>query len=111
MYNFWLTLFILFHEVCWSNTLDDMSTRMVNGTKVALGVFPFVVVIEDQSGFPLCSGSLISPGHVLSAAHCFLSNLAGVFYVVAGDIVPARKPQDKAPSSKQILRVAKRMSR
>lgn len=69
---------VLAHPI---TTVDAITTpsiiqpRIIGGTDVAAGTFPFLVSLLGQFGGHSCGGSLIAPDIVLSAAHCI--NLMG----------------------------------
>ncbi|KAL1124422.1 hypothetical protein AAG570_001050 [Ranatra chinensis] len=45
--------------------------RIVNGVETAVNEFPFMAAIIDRiSRFQFCGGSIITPYHALTAAHC-----------------------------------------
>jgi len=58
------------------------STRVVGGTAVRQGAWPWVVALgytNPQGGYSyLCGGALISSQHVVTAAHCVNGNLKTV---------------------------------
>ncbi|KAJ8676185.1 hypothetical protein QAD02_011971 [Eretmocerus hayati] len=50
-----------------------VNTRIVDGSQTEIGEFPWVALLEYESGSELkliCGGTLISNWHVLTAAHC-----------------------------------------
>src|SRR5437667_173512 len=53
---------------------------IVNGMPAPPGAYPEVVALlrlENGSSRPLCSGTLIAPAAVLSAAHCVVDDRTG----------------------------------
>jgi trypsin len=51
----------------------EASKRIANGGEAELGQFPFVVQIcKDDS--TICTGTLLTPNMVLTAAHCFFDD-------------------------------------
>ena len=51
----------------------DIDTRVVNGIPVDPAAYPWFTVLK-RNGRLFCGGSLISPNHVLTAAHCWLNS-------------------------------------
>ncbi|KAL1124425.1 hypothetical protein AAG570_001053 [Ranatra chinensis] len=52
----------------WANKVQ---TRVVNGTETAINEFPFMAAVIDRKGqYMFCGGSIITPYHALTAAHC-----------------------------------------
>jgi secreted trypsin-like serine protease len=60
-----------------------LKPKIINGTRCAAGDSPLVaIVINNRSGQGLCTGTMITPTTVLTAAHCFFDVTGGG--VVAG---------------------------
>ncbi|KAH7696464.1 prostasin-like protein, partial [Aphelenchoides avenae] len=56
---------------CGRVPLDDaLESRVVGGHAPAEGNWPFLVYVQDDAESISCSGSIIGPLHVLTAAHC-----------------------------------------
>lgn len=64
-----------------SQSIDSISTRIVGGTQVTAGAFPYFVHLFN----PTCGGSLIYPDIVLTAAHC-TSFVGRIVYIGASTI-------------------------
>nr|AHY81285.1 trypsin precursor [Lygus lineolaris] len=49
----------------------DSGSRIINGTEVnGVSKYPFMVSMQYPGGGHFCGGSIISPIHILTAAHC-----------------------------------------
>jgi hypothetical protein len=46
------------------------STKVINGRSIDASQYPEVVMLGDENGRPLCSGTFITDDAVLTAAHC-----------------------------------------
>jgi secreted trypsin-like serine protease len=55
--------------------IERVNRRIIDGKPVPQGKYPWLVMIstEGTKGSGICTGSLISDRHILTAAHCFLS--------------------------------------
>ncbi|KAE8604440.1 hypothetical protein XENTR_v10014714 [Xenopus tropicalis] len=71
----------------------DGDVRIVGGMRCELGQCPWQVLIRNNRGFGFCGGSLISSRWVLSAAHCFESQIP--HHVTIGDYDTYRRDMDE----------------
>lgn len=56
---------------------DLLSSRIINGAAATVNQFPWHAQITGylrNNQTTLCGGALVSPTHVLTAAHCVISN-------------------------------------
>ncbi|XP_063976921.1 chymotrypsin-2-like [Diachasmimorpha longicaudata] len=68
------------HQILWTNIFVIIFSavtarapqRIVNGNHAASGEFPFIVSLrfDFRDNKHICGGSIISPKHILTAAHC-----------------------------------------
>ena len=83
------------HKLMQAANLADFGTRIVGGTGVPNGKYPFMtaLVIESTGGSTaLCGGSLIDPDSVLTAAHC-LEDARSVDVVVGRTVLSQSQGQ------------------
>jgi len=59
---------LVFDESCQCGVAPN--TKIVNGEETVPGSLPWMVSLEDESGFYYCGGSIISSRYILTAAHC-----------------------------------------
>lgn len=82
------------------------TTRIVGGSKVPYGAFPWQAEIKvKRNNYEThhCGGAVISPRHVLTAAHCVISHQMSDYVVILGDHELDRKdPQENRFSVKKI---------
>jgi secreted trypsin-like serine protease len=89
-----------------------VSAQVTGGTAVPQGKYPFAVSLHMRGatlGF-LCSGSLVGPSHVLTAAHCTIDPISGApfppsaYTVVVGQV--DRTTTRCRPCQKRVTAVA-----
>lgn len=65
---------------------------VVGGQPASPDEYPSTVAVTDPSGDPFCSGTLVAPDVVVTAAHCIDSGGPSDVRVVYGHAVPAKAP-------------------
>ena len=78
-------------------------TRIINGVNTEVNEYPWMVTIHLSSGHH-CGGSILSPWHVLTAAHCFPDWRPASRYSV---IVGEHDLSDSQESETETIAVAK----
>lgn len=53
---------------------ESEQSRVVNGRKIDITAAPYMVQIVSKSGLFMCSGAIIGQQHVLTPAHCAISD-------------------------------------
>jgi trypsin len=88
-----------------SSASSAPSPEVIGGTPVAQGGFPYAVFIQAATGggaFQACTGSVIAPTVILTAAHCVFANTTGpllaasAFSVVTGTV---NRPSGTPPAN------------
>uniref|UniRef100_A0A0K8RIB5 Putative serine protease n=1 Tax=Ixodes ricinus TaxID=34613 RepID=A0A0K8RIB5_IXORI len=73
---------------CGRNVVRSLPRYIVGGWRAEIGDFPWQVLVAvrrfNMDKIVLCGGSIITPGTVLTAAHCLRRIILEDSYVVAG---------------------------
>ena len=67
---------------------DQVSTRIVGGSRAPYGAFPWQAHIKVRRGgywVHHCGGAVVSPQHIVTAAHCMVTHDRDQYLVVLGD--------------------------
>ena len=72
----WIITYIFFSTL--SQVYGEDYKKIVNGVEVTKGRYPYQVALFTEDDQFYCGGTLVSPSHVLTAAHCVLSCTAYV---------------------------------
>ena len=102
-----LPLTLLVASACASQP-DDLpgarsaSSAVVGGLPASASDYPSTVAITDPAGDPFCSGTLIAPHVVVTAAHCLVNQTESDLRVIYGFTTPASAP----PSERRTVAMA-----
>lgn len=50
--------------------VQEGTGRIINGTESSEGKYPFMVSLRSLGNWHFCGASILSPVHILTAAHC-----------------------------------------
>jgi len=79
---------VIVTDVHVEQELDDLThlvkPRVVGGSSVARGAYPYFVRIDDSGAVATCGGSLVAPDVVLCAAHCLPDKVEDLEVLVNG---------------------------
>ncbi|XP_049785283.1 chymotrypsin-1-like [Schistocerca cancellata] len=79
------TLCLLFAGICCGSALPEPESRIVNGTEVMGGQYPFMISLR-VNGSHNCGGTVLNEEWVLTAAHCVYRKNLTWLSVFAGSI-------------------------
>lgn len=71
---------------------DSVTQPVVGGVPAQPSDYPSTVAVTNVSGDPFCSGTLIAPSVVVTAAHCVEKRSPSSMRVVYGHTVPEQAP-------------------
>ncbi|XP_065158740.1 serine protease 55-like [Atheta coriaria] len=90
---------VVFISICIAGS-SGYSTRVINGTQVTLGEFPYIVSIQIF-GRHNCDGSILDATHILTAAHCVQGFESHEFYIQYG-VVDLKETRNKIKVSDRV---------
>ncbi len=79
---------------------SNIETRIVGGNEAIPGEYPFMVSLQTNSGFHFYGASVISPTHVMTAAHC---SDGTIYAVIGAHDLENNKNTQKIKVKKQIV--------